>query len=378
MRTVLLIDHAPFFGGAESCLVDLASSIDRREFTPIIISDTASPVLDEFRNTGDPVYATPLPRIRRTPAFAWRLASAGLRLARLAERLKADVMHTFTARTHLIGAVASRLSGIPLVWRIGDDTLPPSAMSFFGRVPRRIVGVSEWINAQYPRVAFKGIVPDGTRPAMDISRAVARRELGLAPEDRVAAHVGRLVRWKGQDVFIRAMANAVRAVPDARGIIVGSWHADDTPSGPLFGGERYYNELRALAVELGLNTSTDDRIMFTGFIRDPGMAYAAADVFAHTSILPEPFGRTIIEAMIAGCPVIASDAGGPSEILSDGASGLLTAPGDVDALSAALISVLQSPERQRALSDAGRARVNAEYTLDRMTRRMEAVYRAAL
>ena len=378
MTTVLLVDHGPFFGGSESFLIDLLSTLDRRAYTPIIVSDTRSPVLDRLRATGDPVLTTPFPRINRSPAFAWRLIRSGWQLAQLARRAHADLIHTFTARTHLIGAVAARLSGIPLVWRIGDDTLPKWAMALFGSVPRRIVAVSDWIAAQYPQLHFDGQVPDGARPPLTISRAEARTELGLPSDALVVAHVGRLVRWKGQAVFIHALAQAALTVPNLRGLIVGTWHAEDDRPGPLGGGESYYRDLRALAVELGLNSPNNERLTFSGFVRDPSLAYAAADLFAHTSTLPEPFGRTIIEAMMAGCPVIAARAGGPAEIIVDGQSGLLTTPGDVPALAAALIELLTSNERRAQLGQAARQRAEAEYTLAIMTRRMEETYRLAL
>jgi glycosyltransferase involved in cell wall biosynthesis len=377
-RRVLLIDHAPFFGGSESFLLDLIGALDRTAYAPIIVTDTASPILDRLRAANAPLLTMPFPRINRSPAFAWRLIRSGWRLAQLARHTHADLIHTFTARTHLIGAVASRLSGIPLVWRIGDDTLPMWAMTLFGSIPRRIVAVSDWITTQYPRLHFDGLVPDGARPPLAITRADARAELGLPSESLVVAHVGRLVRWKGQAVFIRALAQAASTVPNLHGLIVGTWHAEDDRPGPLGGGESYYRELRALAVELGLNLPNNERLTFTGFVRDPGLAYAAADLFAHTSTLPEPFGRTIIEAMIAGCPVIATRAGGPAEIIVDGHSGLLTTPGDVPALARELIDLLISDERRVQLGQAARQRAEAEYTLAIMTRRMEETYRLTL
>ena len=378
MPNVLLVDHAPFFGGSESFLVDLVSELDRRTFTPFIVSDTKSPVLDRLRATKAPVLTMPLPRINRSAAFAWRLMRSGQRLAQLARGANVDLIHTFTARTHLVGAVASRMSGIPLVWRIGDDTLPTSVIRLFGGIPRRIVGVSEWITRQYPALHFDELVPDGARPPLAVTRAEARAELGLPAQARVVAHVGRLVRWKGQEVFIRALAHAALTVPGLHGVIVGTWHAEDDRPGPLAGGESYYQELRSLAIALGLNTPTRERLTFSGFVRDPGLAYAAADVVAHTSTLPEPFGRTIIEAMIAGCPVVAARAGGPAEIIVNGHSGLLTAPGDVAALAEALGSLLTNDPYREQLAVAGRCRAEAEYTLAIMTRRMEETYRRTL
>jgi glycosyltransferase involved in cell wall biosynthesis len=92
----------------------------------------------------------------------------------------------------------------------------------------------------------------------------------------------------------------------------------------------------ALADQLGAP------VMFTGFLRDPGKVYAAADIVAHTSTAPEPFGRTVIEAMIAGCPVVVANAGALPEIVVDGVTGILTPPGDVVALADALVSLLTS------------------------------------
>jgi glycosyltransferase involved in cell wall biosynthesis len=364
----LLVDHAPFFGGAESFLLDLLSALNRAEFTPSIVTEPRSPVLERLRASGAPVLTTPLPQINRNPFFLWRLVYAGARLARLARAAHADVMHSFTVRTHLIGAIASQLSGVPLLWRICDDTMPRWAGSLFGRVPRCIVAVSQYIAAYYPNLRFTGFAPDGARPPSPISRAAARAELGLRADELVVAHLGRLVRWKGQDVFIRALARVAQTIPNARGLIVGAWHAEDDKPGPLGGGETYYRELCALAEQLGAP------VAFIGFQSDPGKAYAAADIVAHTSTAPEPFGRTVIEAMIAGRPVVAANAGALPEINTPG-TGLLTLPGDANALADALVNLLSSETHRAQMGLAARARAEAEYTLAKMTRRMEQYYR---
>jgi glycosyltransferase involved in cell wall biosynthesis len=371
MMRVLLLDHAPFFGGAESFLLDLLSALNRDEFAPTIVTAPRSPVLERFRGSGAPVLTTPLPQINHSPLFLWHLMYSGARLARLAHAAHADVLHTFTVRTHLIGAVASKMSGVPLLWRVCDDTLPRWAGTLFGHVPRVIVAVSEYIASYYPNLRFAGLAPDGARLPGAISRADARAELNLRADDLIVAHLGRLVRWKGQAVFIRALARVAQTIPNVRGLIVGAWRAEDDKPGRLGGGEAYYRELSALADHLGAP------IRFTGFVRDPGKVYAAADVIAHTSTAPEPFGRTVIEAMMAGRPVVATNAGALPEIVADGVSGILTPPGDAAALAAALADLLTSPARCADMGVAARARAEAEYTLEIMTRRMEDFYRLA-
>ncbi|MBI5300724.1 MAG: glycosyltransferase [Chloroflexi bacterium] len=364
---LLLVDHAPFFGGAESFMLDLISALDRARFTPIIATDPSSPVLETFRATDAQVWTTPLPQINNSPVFFLRLLRAGMQLADIARVVRADVIHTFTARTHLIGAVAAPLSGVPLLWRIGDDTLPAGILTLFARTPRCIVAVSRWITTCYPRVHFDGLAPDGARPPLAISRADARAELGLRDDELVVAHVGRLVRWKGQDVFIRAMAQVAQTIPHARGIVVGAWHTEDARPGVLGGGESYANELRALAEQ------TRAPILFAGFVRDPGVAYAAADVVAHTSTLPEAFGRTIIEAMIAERPVVASNLGAPTEIVVP-ETGLLTPFGDATALADALARLLADANLRAEMGRAARAHAETHFSLDTMARAMERFY----
>jgi len=369
MLRLLLLDHAPFFGGAEAFLLDLVGALNHDEFAPHIVTDPRSPVLDDFRASGAPVLTTPLPQINRSPIFLWRLLYAGARLARLARAARADVMHSFTVRTHLIGAVASKMSGVPLLWRVCDDTLPRWAATLFGRAPRGIVAVSRYIAACYPNLRFDGFAPDGARAPSTISRADARAQLGLREDEFIVAHLGRLVRWKGQDVFIRAMARVAQTIPNARGLIVGAAHAEDDKPGLLGGGETYARQLRALADELRAP------VTFTGFVREPALVYAAADIIAHTSIAPEPFGRTVIEAMMAGRAVVAANAGALPEIITAG-TGLLTPPGDADALADALIRLLSDAALRAHIGAAARARAQAEYSLDQMARRMEHFYRS--
>lgn len=367
---VLLVDHAPFFGGAESFLIDLLSALARKNFSPTIVTDVHSPVREQFRTSGYPVFTMPMPKLNNSPLFLPRLFRAGSQLARIARDARADLIHTFGVRTHLIGAIASKVSGIPLLWRLCDDTFPPRVASLFARIPRCIVSASAWLAAKYPNLKFDGVAPDGARPPTLISKPEARAKLGLPESDPVIAHVARLVRWKGADVFIRALSRAARETPNVRGLIAGGWIADEDRAGILGGGETYDRELHALANELA-----PDRILFTGFMRDPSLAYAASDVFAHTSILPEPFGRTVIEAMMAGLPVIAANAGALPEIVLDGQTGMLTPPGDVLALEQAMTTLLKSREGREQMGRAGRARAEQEFSLEQMTRRMEGYYR---
>jgi glycosyltransferase involved in cell wall biosynthesis len=190
-----------------------------------------------------------------------------------------------------------------------------------------------------------------------------RQELGIADGAPVAAIVGRLQPWKGQDVFVRAAALVAKHMTDARFLVVGG--------AAMPGDESFATQLRHAARELGIA----DTIFFLGERRDIPDVLAAADVVVHASVEPEPFGLVITEAMSAGRAVIASRAGGPSEIIEEGKSGLLTRPGDDAELAAAMLRVLSDHRFRAELAWNGRARVESCFSFDRMTQELSSVLR---
>jgi glycosyltransferase involved in cell wall biosynthesis len=183
----------------------------------------------------------------------------------------------------------------------------------------------------------------------------------------------RLVRWKGQAVFIRAAALAARRLPRLRFQIVGSASPEDERPGPLGGGPSYERELRHLAVSLGL----EGTLSFQPF-REPAALFDGTSLAVHASLLPEPFGRVVVQAMAAGLPVVAVRGGGIPEIVINGQTGRLVPAGDVDALAEAILALAGDRERCRALGKAGRARAEAQYSLEKMVSGFEAVWLEAM
>jgi glycosyltransferase involved in cell wall biosynthesis len=204
------------------------------------------------------------------------------------------------------------------------------------------------------------------------SMAEARRSLGLPESALVVTLVARLVRWKGHAVFLRALAELVSEYPQVHGLMLGgSTQAEDQP-GPLAGGAGYERELLGLLDSLHLA----GRVTMLGHTDETAPVFSASDIVAHTSILPEPFGRVIIEAMAAGRPVVASAAGGPREIVQDGLTGWLTPPGDSAALAAAVRRLVADAELRDKMGMAGRRRAETEYSLPIMAERFMAVWGA--
>jgi glycosyltransferase involved in cell wall biosynthesis len=142
-------------------------------------------------------------------------------------------------------------------------------------------------------------------------------------------------------------------LPDAHAIFVG---------GALFGEQDYVAEVHRRVRELGMDT----RVHFLGFRRDLPRLMRAVDVVLHTAEAPEPFGRVILEGMLAARPVVAARAGGAVEIVREGITGLLIPPGDVSAFTAAVGSLLTDPARRAAFGRAGYERANRDFSLEAM------------
>ena len=117
------------------------------------------------------------------------------------------------------------------------------------------------------------------------------------------------------------------------------------------GEKKFLDELRSAAVQAGIA----DRVRFLGQRADVPRLMAAADVFCQPNSGPEPFGFVLVEALHAGLPVITSDFGGAPEIV-DATCGMLTKPGDAEAVAAALGSLIENPPRRKALSAVGPSR----------------------
>ena len=154
-------------------------------------------------------------------------------------------------------------------------------------------------------------------------------------------------------------------IPNAHAVFVGD---------ALFGEQEYVAEIRRQVQRLGL----EGRVHFLGFRRDLPRLMRAVDVVLHTAEAPEPFGRVILEGMLASRPVVAARAGGAVELVQDGVTGLLVAPGDVPAFSAAVASLLNDPGRRAALGRAGQERANRDFSVDAMLAGVTAEISAAV
>jgi len=284
-----------------------------------------------------------------------------LRLARQSKEF--DLIYANSQKGFVVGALASIIAGRPLVWHLHDLLTD----QHFSASRRRLVtalanqrAARVLCNSAATQAAFcesggaeqlTRVIPNGfdVDPFDAVNSAATERiRRTLSPDGAPLVGVfSRLAPWKGQHVLLDAMAD----LPDVRAVLVG---------GALFGEEAYEQALRVRAEALGIA----ERVTFTGFRDDIPALMSACDVVAHTSTSAEPFGRVIVEAMLAGRPVIATRAGGAQEIIEEGRIGTLVEPGDPTALAAALRDLVARPERTLQLAALGRLFARERFSLE--------------
>ncbi len=403
---VLYVDTAPTAGGSVVSLYELLRKLDRSRYEPVVLSYTPHPYVDNFRALGVDmivwnVYAAQNHRpewvkeARKSAPVHWlRRTARGSRLYHalgfsmlLMHRVwphaqalrdiicqkKVDLLHTNIRVGHdREGIIAAKMAGIPCVSHVRDF----EELGWFDRKLAGMVSAFIYISEAVQKCHLQAGVPrDKGRVvynAVDTSAFTVtpdvlggRNSLGLASDDLVVGMVGRLERWKGQDVFLRAIALVKDAVPQAKGIVIG----DPVPYDPDYG-----HLLWALCDELDLSRW----VVFRPFQQDVPTIMAALDLLVLASTSPEPFGRVLIEAMAAGKPVVATDAGAAREIVDDGIQGLLVPPGDVRALAAAIVHILTHRDEAAAMGKRGQARVRQQFDVQQYVDSVQAVYRDLL
>ena len=206
-----------------------------------------------------------------------------------------------------------------------------------------------------------GVDTDGYAPPSN--RAAAFAEAGL-PGHYAIGCFGRVRAQKGSDVFVGAMCRLLPRYPDFTAVMVGAITTEQLA---------FANDLRKRIETAGLRS----RIVITGElpIEDVQRWYQRLTIYAFTS-RNEGFGLTLIEAMSVGAALVASRAGAAELVVEDGVTGVLTPPGDVDALVAALEPLMRDPASAADMGERARARVLAKFSLDAEANKIAEVYRA--
>lgn len=304
-----------------------------------------------------------------TPQVIWRLV-------RLMRRGRYDVVHSYLYQANLAARVAARLAGVPVNISSVRCSYTWLTWKHF-LVDRWTAHLADCITAVSEATRQFSIEREGLpaakiitlRNGIDVSRfdaldreaarAKMRAALGYGPDDLVVCMTGRLHEQKGHTYLFQAVEQLKEHYPHLRVLILG-----DGPARAALEAECRARGLWEL-------------VQFLGMRQDVPEILAASDLFAFPSLY-EGLPNAVLEAMAMSLPVVASTADGTVEVIDDGVHGLLVPPGDAQALTKALERLLADPALRHALGQAGRKRVEEEFTFQKTMQATEALYYAYL
>lgn len=374
IKKILFLDHGADLGGAQIALLSLLKGIDRNKFKCWLACPKSGDLATEAKKLGinikiihmsDQFLEIRRKKVRVTKIIPglFSLLIPLFKLYVFVKQERFDIIYTNSMKAHLYGSIIGFLTQTPIVWRMNDVVSKRLFNRFFIRLivlianifPKKIICVSHAVKASLiDHKVHKNklsVVYNGTDPITSNMNYSIRKELGLPSNSFLVCWVGRLTPLKGPDVFLKAAAQVLGNINNNNVyfVIVG-----DT----LYESPDYKEKLTELCYELGMG----NRFFFTGFRKDVHSLLAQCDIFVHTSVLPEAFGMTLIEAASYGKAIIASDIGAVSEILKDGEEGILTPPNDPGSLAQAIVHLIRNKDQRCHIGEAAKKKVLKQFS----------------
>jgi L-malate glycosyltransferase len=386
---VLYVSHTAEISGAEHSLLSLLGALPDT-VQPLLatprgaLRDAAAEIgipTSTITGTAGSLRLHPL----HTPRTLAELSRAALQIRVAARRHRAELIHANSTRAGISLALGrARRGGMPATVVHVRDCLPPSLLT---SATMRLIAASassvvansaytaRWVLAAAARAHVEVVHNPVDLARWDpdrIDRAQARVRLGVAgSRELLLGVVAQLSPWKGQDTAIEALRLLREQGVDAHLLLIGS--AKFVARSTRLDNNAYVARLRERIAQAGL----EDRVSWLGERDDVPELMRALDIL----LLPseqEPFGRALIEAMAMEVPVLATNVGGPPEIVEEGREGHLLPPGEPLAWTRAVRAIVQSPDRGREMGLAGRRRVQREFSAEHHSGAMIGVYERAI
>jgi glycosyltransferase involved in cell wall biosynthesis len=366
--TVLQVTPALDAGGVEQTTLDVAEAVVGAGGQALVAS-AGGRLEEELARRGGRLLRLPVDS--KNPLTVWL---NGGRIAALIREQKVDLVHVRSRAPAFSALKAAQQTGVPVVTTYHGvyNAKSPLKRWYNGVMTRGDLTIANSEFTRHHLIAEHGVDPAkviAIPRGIDLRRfnpeavaqervAAVRRHWGIGEGETrpILLLAGRLTRWKGQGLAIDALARLKARGCDAILVLAG----DDQ------GRSDYTAELKAQADAAGLGEAT----RFPGHETDMPAAYLAADLALSASLDPEAFGRTAVEPMAMRRPVLAAAHGATTETVLDGQTGWLVKPGDAESWATALAEALDGgPDLWAMMGHTGRLRVEALYTLDRMTER---------
>jgi len=356
------------YGGAETQLVNLAISLKKRGWEVRVVAMLPPQAFTkELKEAGIPLSTLNMRRGAPDPRAVFRLV-------KMLREWRPQILTSFMFHANLLGRIAGRLAGVPIVVSSIRNE------NFGGSRRDRVLRMTDWmgeISTTNSNLAADKLVKRGVVPRERIcvipnglvldkfivknsSRTEFRQQLGITERDFLWLAVGRLEEQKDYSNLLQAFKIIIQDGHEAQLRVAGQ--------GPLL------ENLQRQSINLGIS----DRVVFLGLRRDIPSLLDAADGFVLSSAW-EGLPNVVMEAMAAAKPVVATCVGGVPELVQEDVNGYIVPPGDSEALAAAMVKMMALLEAERrAMGRAGRAHIEANYSLELVVDYWERLYRELL
>lgn len=356
---VLMLNCADMWGGGEVLTLDLARGLLDMGVELYLGCNPDTVISKKAKEKEIPIITTPMRTSKDLPAV--------FNLRKIIKKEKFTVVHTHTMRDHILSASAVKLLKGVIEIRTQHIHFPEVLQFFLRHLYNNwtdmTICVSHYIRKDMERhgiktgklmVKYNGI--DLKKYEFDRNKPSFRQEMGFSDSNILIGCIGSLMKKKGQEFIIKAMPGVLEKFPASGLIIVGS------------GKDREY--FREIANEL----SIADKVIFTGIRHDIPRILDSLDCAVVPSVWQDPCPLSVMEAMYAGVPLIASRVGGIPEEIDDDVTGIIIPPGDVDAIEKSILKLLDSPEKAKDMAKSARKKVIENFTLEKMCKNVLEIY----
>ena len=361
-KRVMQITHDLDIGGLQQVVVNICRTIDRRRFeVSVLCLRVLGKFVPEVEKLGIKVFF--LPQKKGTDYFSF------LKVAKILRREKIDVIHTHNTQPFVDGTLGALMSGVRTIVHTDHARVFPDKrrymfaewlMSHFAYM---VVGVSDHTSQnliRYERISPKKVMTivngiDGSKYDIKIDKDKKRKELGLTNKGPIMGLGVRLSEQKGITYLLKAMPEIIKIIPDITLVIAGEGPIED--------------ELTRESTLLGI----DHNVLFAGPRLDMPELLKLFDLYVLPSLY-EGLPLVLLEAMAAGCPVIATNVGGISTAIKQGENGSLVEPKNHKVLASEIIRLLSSQELRNRYSKNGLSQFREKFGADIMTRKYERLY----
>ncbi len=380
-KHIMFIHSSDELYGSDVVLLQVVRHLDRKKFEPIVVLPSDVPYKGKLSIALDQMgiihYSVKMGVIRRRyfnivglfHYISYFLVGAW-KIRQLVFQHEIDLIHSNTS-TILGGALIAKICRLPHVWHIHEILEKPAWLGqliywIILRNSTRVVAISQAVADHITKGKLEAKVVV-IRNCVDTSKFLIKKDpsfrdiLGIRNGEVAIGQIGRIAHWKGQELVIEAAARAIIKFPLLHFIFIGD---------PILGDAKRLVNLKAQALQLGL----EKHISFLPFSENIPSLMQGLDILVLPSILPEPFGLVVLEAMASKLPVIASAHGGPLEIVVNYKTGLFFPPRDSDALAEAFVTLACDPNLRRKMGNAGHKRVLSEFSPERFNQQFNRLY----